>query len=209
MIATLDQLALKHGTDKASNLHDYCHYYETYFASMRYAPITLIEVGVHFGPSIRMWLDYFLQAMIVGVDIERQDDVSDPRYTFIQGDATNPETFDLIDYADIMIDDGSHYPPHYSTTFGYLWPKLVPGGYYVIEDIFATYYRPYKWNKTWLLDLVGHVQQNGKAFWGMPNNPLPVTPTEPLTVWEREIEFIHFYKGLAIMKKRVGEPNLK
>merc|ERR1719510_2493776 len=32
-------------------------------------------------------------------------------------------------------DDGSHYPGHQIISFQQLWPKLRPGGLYVIEDI--------------------------------------------------------------------------
>lgn len=206
MIQTLDQIALKHGTDKASNFHDYCRYYETYFASLRYSPLTLLEVGVQFGPSIKTWLDYFLQAKIIGVDLERQDSIDDPRYTFIMRDAKLVEIDELLD---IVIDDGSHMPGDYIGTFNNLWPKVVPGGYYIIEDIFTSYHPQFSFNGAgvnWFNELAACVHQHGKAFYGSPD---PVIAVDSLTPLERQLEFIHFYKGLAIMKKRIGEPNLK
>ena len=36
---------------------------------------------------------------------------------------------------DIIIDDGSHIEEHQIFTFGVLFPKLKPGGVYIVEDI--------------------------------------------------------------------------
>jgi len=47
--------------------------------------------------------------------------------------AQNPEGWDII------IDDASHYPPHQIISFQNLWPKLRPGGLYVVEDIETSY----------------------------------------------------------------------
>ena len=35
----------------------------------------------------------------------------------------------------IIIDDGSHRLPHQSLTFNVLWPRVKPGGLYIVEDI--------------------------------------------------------------------------
>src|SRR5258705_6198874 len=73
---TLDELAIKHGTDKASQFtrtyakpHDYCRHLEGFFEPMRNHYINLIEIGVGGGESIKTWLDYFLAAQIYGVDL--------------------------------------------------------------------------------------------------------------------------------------------
>merc|ERR1712048_558381 len=34
-----------------------------------------------------------------------------------------------------IIDDGSHFNSHILTTFHALWPSLLPGGFYFIEDL--------------------------------------------------------------------------
>lgn len=63
----LRKLAKKHGTDKS--VHGYCPHYERRFAGWRHKPITLLEIGVDAGASMRMWRDYFPNAKITGVDI--------------------------------------------------------------------------------------------------------------------------------------------
>jgi hypothetical protein len=54
-------------------IHRLRHYFDIYhrhFAGFRGQPLTMIEIGVFNGGSLRMWRDYFgPQATIVGVDI--------------------------------------------------------------------------------------------------------------------------------------------
>ena len=42
---------------------------------------------------------------------------------------------------DVVIDDGSHYPPHQLVSFEALWGSVAPGGLYFIEDIETSYWR--------------------------------------------------------------------
>ena len=44
---------------------------------------------------------------------------------------------------DIIIDDGSHINEHVIRTFQYLFPKLKPGGIYVVEDTQTSYRQDY------------------------------------------------------------------
>jgi hypothetical protein len=60
---TLDELAIKHGTDKSSPYHDYCRIHEELLAPLRHEPVALLELGVANGASLRMWGDYFTQAV--------------------------------------------------------------------------------------------------------------------------------------------------
>ena len=55
MRATLDEIGLKYGTDKSSSHHHYLPFYETFMAPLRDAPITLLEIGVYQGASLRTW----------------------------------------------------------------------------------------------------------------------------------------------------------
>lgn len=53
-------------------------------------------------------------------------------------DATNPEhvaRLPLPDALDVIIDDGSHKFPDQEATLHLLWPKLRPGGLYIVEDL--------------------------------------------------------------------------
>lgn len=67
---TLDELALKYGTDKSSRDHGYTRHYEHIMNPFRGRSILLVEIGVASGASLLMWREYLgIQARIVGVDI--------------------------------------------------------------------------------------------------------------------------------------------
>jgi hypothetical protein len=144
----LCRLARKYGTDKGgwhlTPPHDTCHNYTpTYFHlfAERAGEIgNVLEIGIADGRSLRMWRDFFPNAMIWGIDsnpacifTERRiacyvaDQSSKKDLDRVLGD--NPPRFDLI------VDDGSHEPAHQVFTARFLLPYLTPTGIYVIEDI--------------------------------------------------------------------------
>lgn len=199
---TLDQIGLRHGTDKASP-HGYCEIYERYFAPLRDKEIALLEVGVQFGFSIQMWADYFDKGYIFGVDVANDYWTDNPHVFLARGDAGNhafmAELFAGNSF-DIIIDDGPHRADQQKTTFDALWPRLNEGGYYVIEDVFTHWDAAFNSaiaGRAWLDDLYGTLNKRGEVYYGKPT-PCPHTET----TLERELEFIHLYYGMIIMKKR-------
>jgi hypothetical protein len=70
MTGILDELGLLEGTDKNALTNDYLRHYERAVGTLRDEPITLLEIGVERGGSLRTWLKYFTRATIVGVDIK-------------------------------------------------------------------------------------------------------------------------------------------
>jgi len=130
---TLDELALKHGTDKSSKYHDYCKAYEQLFQPLKSKPITLLEIGVYKGESLRMWKEFFSYGMIVGVDIDPECKQYEDSRIIIE--IADQQTYKTWHKPDIIIDDGSHNPDHFIKTFRNLWPSLNPGGHYCIEDL--------------------------------------------------------------------------
>ncbi len=141
----LDAIGLRHGTDKASNHHDFLRFYERFLGDYKAAPaLTLLEIGVYDGASIRMWAEYFPQATIVGIDIN-------PDAARHAGGNVTVEIADQSNVAslvalavkhgpfDIVLDDGSHQWNHQLTTLQYLYPFVKPGGYYVLEDLDTSY----------------------------------------------------------------------
>jgi Methyltransferase domain len=156
--SSLDELAIKHQTDRASVFtrtwgkpHDYARHYDHIFEGLRKQPVKFLEIGVGGGEGIKMWLDYFshVDARIYGVDNQRDTNLWDKpgtteRYTFVYGDQSC-ETFWKcfeVDYGrnwDIIIDDGGHYSDQIITTFHALWPLVKRGGFYAIEDLGVSY----------------------------------------------------------------------
>jgi hypothetical protein len=66
--SSLDELAVRHGTDKSSRRHGFAEIYETYVRPLRDEPIAMLEIGVWKGASLRMWADYFPNGRIHGLD---------------------------------------------------------------------------------------------------------------------------------------------
>lgn len=65
----LEEIGKEAGTDKCSDAHDYLRKYEFFLRRFLEQPMTLLELGVFHGDSLRMWSRYFPKAHIVGVDI--------------------------------------------------------------------------------------------------------------------------------------------
>jgi hypothetical protein len=141
----LTRLAIKHGTDKWGP-HFYTPLYHALFSPLRDRPIRLLEIGVggygfHTigGASLAMWAEYFSNAIITGIDIVEKRLALDPRIKVFRGSQDDP--IFLRDVCaergpfDIIIDDGSHVPKQVAASFNILFPSLIDGGIYVIEDM--------------------------------------------------------------------------
>jgi len=101
------------------------------------------------GASLRMWRDYFNinNTQIIVCDILEDVLFSDERITTFQVDQNNVESLNSLitkvkkieEYADIIIDDGSHQEQHMITSYNELWKLLKPKGIYIIEDINSSF----------------------------------------------------------------------
>jgi hypothetical protein len=136
----LDAIGLKHGTDKASNSHDYLHLYQRRLAHLRDQAFVMIEVGVDRGGSVRMWSEYFPRATIVGIDLH--DDCRQHEQGNISiriGNASDPQfLFEVLREFGrplVFLDDGSHRWDHQIRTLQIMFPILRPTGLYIVEDL--------------------------------------------------------------------------
>ena len=206
----LDLLAIKHATDKSSLHHDYCKYYEKYLEPLRDFPITLLEIGVggdedeNFGGnSLRMWHDYFKYGKIIGVDISHKKGISNSRTKFYQLDQTNKEGLNVLvkkeGMPDVIIDDASHINELTIKTFGILFPLLKKGGLYIIEDLHSSYTYPY------YRDANPNPSEGETAMNFIKRLTDEVNKDFFKDEYKLgyEIEFIHFYKDMAIIKKKI------
>lgn len=134
----LDQLSVAYKTDKGSLCHRYCDIYEKLFSPFRNEEFTLLEIGVQFGNSLRMWREYFPHAHIVGMDCVTNGLSSGERITFHVGNQAHMR--DLLSIAGhgpfkIIIDDGSHIGEDIAYSFAILDRFVAPSGFYAIEDV--------------------------------------------------------------------------
>ena len=141
---TLLELAKKHKAYKLkpTNIH-YLDIYEKWFAPYKDKPIKLLEIGVYKGGSMKMWEEYFPNAMIYGLDKSKKSKkYRAPRIKIEIGDQGD-EAF-MKDYAerhefDIIIDDGGHHMHQQKTSLCCLFSVFK--SLYIIEDL-VTSYRP-------------------------------------------------------------------
>ena len=142
-MSILDTLGCRHGTEKGSNAfgckHNYLPFYEQFLAPLRDQPITLLEIGVDRGNSLRMWRDYFLQARIVGMDCADLRHLAEDRIEIEIGDQNSPEDLDRIatQYGpfDVIVDDAGHNPPSQVFCYRHMLNHVKPGGFYILEDL--------------------------------------------------------------------------
>ena len=62
----------KYDSDKNSKHHNYSRQYEDLLKKYRNKNISLLEIGVHYGESLKIWGDTFsFASKIVGIDIKK------------------------------------------------------------------------------------------------------------------------------------------
>lgn len=112
-------------------------------------PVSLLEIGVQNGGSLENWKKYLPEgSQIHGIDINPK--CADLKFsdgiTFYLGNATDArflnESFKDLTF-DIIIDDGSHICGEVVAAFTQLFPRLNPGGVFIIEDMHTSYWKEY------------------------------------------------------------------
>lgn len=153
----LRQLFNLHGTDK--DRIGYSAVYRALLEHRRDEALTLLEIGIGTlvegahssmvgyalpgyrpGGSLRAWRDYFPRARIFGVDVQADTQLAEERITTYLCDSTDPDAVDSVFgqpgiQFDVVVDDGSHVDRNQLATLRNFFPRVRPGGWYVIEDI--------------------------------------------------------------------------
>ena len=119
-------------------LHSYIPYYEDALAPYREKEITVMEIGVAQGHSLKMWREYFLNAKIVGCEIWGgcKNYFTDENVELFIGNATFKSFADDINFGiDILVEDSSHFESDQLRIYELFSPKMNENGLYIIEDI--------------------------------------------------------------------------
>ena len=146
----LSEIGKYHGTDKGHEDHSfmgssYLDIYENYFLEHRDKDISVLEIGVKDGASLRTWRAYFGNAKIYGIDIDpRCKHFEEDRIRIDIGSQDDPEflnnCFGPDVNFDIIIDDASHVNRLTIASFEHLFNKrLNSGGIYILEDLHCSY----------------------------------------------------------------------
>jgi len=196
---SLQQIGLSVGTDKVTS-HNYAPCYEEHFGPLRSREIVLVEIGVYQGASIRMWEEYFPKAKIYGVDIAPSClAYATPRSRIVIGSQEDPAFLKKLGETtgpiDILIDDGGHTMNQQRTSFQHLFPRIRPGGLYIIEDL-ETSYRPAFGG--------GHVGLQGTTI-RMLKNMIDAINNKyhegSLVVAPAKIESLRFYDNICFIRR--------
>lgn len=220
----LDQLALKYGTDKSSQSHNYTKLYDKYFSSMRGEPICFLEIGILNGSSAHMWEDYFENASLYFIDIDDKSVNSAQRALSSRShcykvDQSNAEA--LLRFAqhtkanfDIILDDGGHTMQQQIISFKTLFPFLKENGVYIIEDLHTSFWKnwggsgsqtnPKADNTTtigYLKELLTDINIIGGYTGCADTDKCPISLKNNLTYLQQHISSIHFYNSICFIFK--------
>jgi hypothetical protein len=178
----------KYGSDKGSlktgehvyrwMAHSYTDFYSRTFSHCRRSVRKVFECGLGTnspalvssmgiagkpGASLRMWKDYFPEAIIYGGDIDEQILFHEERIKTFYLDQLDPQAISAFwqqvgerDF-DLMIDDGLHTFEGGTTLFEHSIEQLADTGIYVIEDVLRddlVRYKNFFDNTDYLVDYV-------------------------------------------------------
>lgn len=198
-------------TDKVR--HGYLPIYERWLVGRRKLPLTLIEIGVGEGASLRMWTEFLPNARIVAIDNEQVClKHAGGRVAVEIGDQRDLGFLDAVidrhGAPDVVIDDGAHSDSATITAFQHLFPRMTPRGLYFVEDLHASYNLAFRDRNVsaamYFADLVHDVNlrglgQTGSYEWATRNSD---NTNEALTPMQRALESLHFHQSLCIAVRR-------
>lgn len=215
----LDNIAIKYKSDKSSKYHNYTVKYDKILSFYRNSYTSILEIGVAQGQSMRMWEEYFPNAIIHGGDISPASKICENYSNRIkfhlldQSNAAQLKNLEQFSPFDLIIDDGNHFWKEQILTFETLFPYLKSGGIYIVEDTTTSYWKEYKNHPISAVEyfkkLVDDVHLNGKR------GKIPVNPPQEFGNWDKgwhrredcfdnvpEFESIQFMNGFIVIYKK-------
>lgn len=196
----LTEIGIKHDTDK-STFHNFTVFYEQHFRALRYEKLNILELGIYKGKSLLMLEEYFPNANIYAIDINK-DSVKEygtriNTYLCSQDDESKlHELFSEIEF-DIIIDDGSHMTLHQLKSFSFLFKKVKSGGLYVCEDLHTSLIESYINSETIPLRLFENYDGN-KIY--IPEINYTDNTIRDIEIYKRDVNAYKCFKCFNINK---------
>jgi len=215
---SLYDLYLQNGRRDLDKWHHYFSVYDRHFPPFRGRPISLLEIGVLGGGSLRLWRSYFGQdAAITGIDLDPAcaRHAGDGVEVFI-GDQSDPAFLESVAAArgpfDIVIDDGGHTSRQQIISLETLTPHVKDGGLYVVEDTHTSLWTEYLDHPLGLsfLDVAArmaerltwwHADRRSFDRYGVPPLRRPGRMNVPAVT--RNFFSIAFYDSMVVFEKAV------
>ena len=189
--------------NQAGNAVDkWVHYfpiYDRHLGRFRDRPVRVLEIGVYRGGGLDLVGHYLgAEAVLVGIDIDPAARAAVRGHHPVEvGDQEDPDFLRRVSDRhgpfDVVIDDGGHTMRQQIVSVETLFPLLVDGGVYLIEDTHTSFWPEYAssdgktlldWAKERVDDL--HAHHHSKA----------ATLTEP---WQTRLDGIHVYDGVVVL----------
>ncbi len=200
------------------NLNKWKHYFEIYdenFSKYRNKKITLLEIGVFRGGSLKMWQNYFgPQAKIIGIDIDphcKQYETDNIKIYI--GDQTDENFLRSIinenEYPEIIIDDGGHTSNQQISSFNFLFEELKLGGTYLIEDTHTSYSKKFQDRDDQLTftEYAKNLSDELNDWYRVKDYKLYKKKIDQIDVsyWAKFIYKISFYNSIISIDKRLSD----
>ena len=143
-LTAFKEIGIRSGTDKITQ-HGYDRFYPLFLDPIRFTSDAILEIGIDKKKSVKLWLEYFPNSYIYGIDkgVEFDED----RVRVFKADQSSISDLQRVKTMinkpiKFIIDDGSHIPEHQILTFDYYFRYLLkPGGVYIVEDTEASYWK--------------------------------------------------------------------
>lgn len=139
----LESLGYKYDTDKCAKHHNYLNKYEFFLQKFKDESISVLELGVFNGASLKMWGEYFHNATIYGVDIDSSCQAYEAaNLRVLIRDLSDEEALESLKTLKptVIIDDASHRWSHQIMALYHLLPALESGGIFIVEDMGTSLY---------------------------------------------------------------------
>lgn len=201
-------------TQKSQIYYDaYTHMFSTYDTDQS---LKILEIGVRGGGGLYTLKEHFPNSTIIGLDIDsgckQWEDINENIHVRI-GDQSDIDVLQNLmnefSSFDIIIDDGSHVITHQINSFKFLFPKMVNGGLYVVEDLHTSYWKDfYNLNELSAINYFSDLAQWPTKRWAPNTNRSIVSPISELTEVETCIDSVHFYDSICFLKKTKSDIEL-
>jgi hypothetical protein len=129
---------------EGSGIWKFRHYFDIYhrhFAKFVGREVSVLEIGIYSGGSLKMWQSYFgSRCHVHGVDIQEACRAYESEGVSVYiGDQADRGFWARFRHevpdVDIVVDDGGHLVEQQIVTLEELLPHIRPGGVYMCEDV--------------------------------------------------------------------------
>ena len=208
---TLDEIGLAAGTDKASHDHNYLNFYEKNLRHLRAEKFLLLEIGVYEGHSLFTWGSYFQAATVVGLDPDpaAKSKSTMPNTHVRIGNVGRLEVLDKLSKEFgaplIIVDDGTHYWHSQIEALRYLWPRLRPGGVFIMEDVHTSFpaFAPTYENMSYSnISCYDYLQKLNRWLVGSRYMGAEKPDDGFIATYWPTVDYIQWYRGTCLIHKK-------